>query len=132
MKKRIGFVTNSSSASYIVCFARIDDDDKAKEVLTKHNIKPWTADEIKEEQGVWGLDRDWAGICVDSQVGKVIKEFPNSEYVLLEEMLDALWDDELEEYEYDYDFRINPSVEDIKSENGFADIIIEEGEGYNG
>ena len=38
MKIRNGFVTNSSSASFIVCFARVEDEEKAKKIAAKHEF----------------------------------------------------------------------------------------------
>ena len=37
-KIRTDFVTNSSSSSYIICFARIADEEKAKRIIEKHNL----------------------------------------------------------------------------------------------
>ena len=48
MKFRKDFVTNSSSSSFICCFARIADPEKAQAVLDKHGdrIEVYTAEEV--------------------------------------------------------------------------------------
>lgn len=48
MKFRKDFVTNSSSSSFICCFARIADPERAQAVLDKHGdrIEVYTAEEV--------------------------------------------------------------------------------------
>ena len=135
MKFRQDFVTNSSSASYIICFARIEDKDKAKYIINQHNITPLNADDVRYEMR-WGeLGADWAGACIYG-VKKILDEHPNDKYIIIEDYNDAIeyWDEETDDYliDYDYSFRMNDVIDDITVENGFADIDIAEGEGRNG
>ena len=67
MKIRSDFVTNSSSSSFICCFARIADPIKAQAILEKHKdrIEVYTSEEVLEniKNDRWGrwLEADWAG-----------------------------------------------------------------------
>ena len=70
MKFRKDFVTNSSSSSFICCFARIADPEKAQAILDKHGdrIEVYTAEEVlanikNRRWGAW-LEADWAGVDV--------------------------------------------------------------------
>lgn len=135
MKIRTDFVTNSSSSSYIICFARIADEEKAKTIIDKHNIAILTEKDVRHEMR-WGeLGADWAGACI-WDADKILKAHPDDKYIILEDWNDAfeVWEEETDDYyvEYDYDFEVNDAIEDITEENGFANIEIAEGEGRNG
>ena len=135
MKIRCDYVTNSSSSSYIICFARIVDEEKAKTIINKHNIDILSVEDVRHEMR-WGeLGADWAGACIWS-ADSVLKEHPNDKYVILEDCNDAdeYWDDEADDYviDYCYDFEVDGIIADITEANGFADIEIAEGEGRNG
>lgn len=135
MKIRTDFVTNSSSSSYIICFARIADEERAKAIIDKHDIDILSVEDVRHEMR-WGeLGADWAGACIWS-ADRILKEYPNDKYIILEDCNDAyeVWDEETnDEYiEYDYNFEVNDAIEDITEENGFANIEIAEGEGRNG
>jgi uncharacterized phage-like protein YoqJ len=135
MKIRNDFVTNSSSSSYIICFARIADEEKANAIINKHDIDVLSEEDVRYEMR-WGeLGADWAGACIWG-ADSVLKAHPDDKYIILEECNDAVeyWDEESDSYDiiYDYDFSINDAIDDITKENGFSDIEIAEGEGRNG
>lgn len=135
MKIRLDYVTNSSSSSYIICFARIADEEKAKAIIDKHNIAILTEEDVRHEMR-WGeLGADWAGACI-WDTDRILKAHPDDKYIILEDWNDAfeVWEEETDDYyvEYDYDFAVNDVIEDITEENGFANIEIAEGEGRNG
>lgn len=131
MKIRRDFVTNSSSASYIICFARIADEKKAKKIIRKYNLDVYTAEEVDNQMN-WGeyLGADWAGAEIYG-VNKILEKYPDSKYIIIEDYEDAYYDDEYDPI-YSYDFDANESIGAITEENGFADIDCAEGEGRNG
>lgn len=134
MKIRTDYVTNSSSSSYIICFARIADEEKAKTIIDKHNIAILTEEDVRHEMRWGDLGADWAGACI-WDADKILKAHPDDKYIILEDWNDAfeVWEEETDDYyvEYDYDFEVNDAIEDITEENGFANIEIAEGEGRN-
>ena len=133
MKVRNGFVTNSSSSSYIICFARINDEEKANKIIEKHNLlnNVFDKDGVKGEMH-WGeLGADWAGATIWG-VDKMLEEHPNDKYIIIEDSIDAGFDDETWEDVFFYDFDMNDAIDDITKENGFIDIQVAEGEGRNG
>lgn len=133
MKIRKSFVTNSSSSSYIICFARIEDEDKANKIIEKHNLNSnvFDKDGVKGEMWLGELGADWAGATIWG-VDKILEEHPDDKYIIIEDSIEAGWDDETEEDYFFYDFDMNDAIDDITGENGFVDIQVAEGEGRDG
>ena len=65
MKIRTDFVTNSSSSSYIICFARIADEEKANKIIEKYNLDVYDVNGVNEE-------KNWCGELGASCFGAVI------------------------------------------------------------
>ena len=139
MKVRLSHVTNSSSSSYIVCFARIADEEKAKNILDKYkeDIEIYTAQEALDEINntrswhSW-LDVDWAGIYATPEK-EYIESHMDSRFIVHEHSED-IWEDENGECDYyvDYDDFDTEVIDQITENNGFADIDVQYGAGRNG
>lgn len=130
MKIRTDFVTNSSSSSFIICFARIEDMDKAQKVIDKYNLKALDVDDVNEEKNWCGeLGADWCGAIIYG-VDNILSKHPDSKYIIITDSNEAYYDDG--EPEYDYDFSMNAAIGEITEENGFSDIDVAEGEGRDG
>ena len=131
MKIRTDYVTNSSSSSYIICFARIADEEKAKKIIEKHKLRVLDVDDVKSQMYYGELGADWAGATLWG-TDKILEAHPDDKYIIIEDYIDADWDDESEEYIFDYDFDMNGAIDEITEKNGFVDIDCAEGEGFNG
>lgn len=132
MKIRSDFVTNSSSSSYIICFARIADDGKANKIIEKYKLRVYDVDGVNAEKRWTGdLGADWCGAVIYS-TDDVLSEHPDDKYIIIEDSNEAIWNDEYDDYDFDYDFGMNDAINEITEENGFADIECAEGEGYDG
>lgn len=130
MKIRTDFVTNSSSSSYIICFARIVDEEKAQSIIDQYDLEVFDVEGVKGEMYCGELGADWCGATIWS-VDDVLSKNPNSKFIIIEDSNDGEeteWGDAV----YDYDFSMNDAIEAITEENGFADIEVAEGEGRNG
>lgn len=133
MKIREDFVTNSSSSSYIICFARIADKDKATDIIEKYKnyMRVISADEVDKMKDCYGeIGADWCGATVD--VSNIKEQYPNDLFVLIEDSNDAIEDLETEEIIYDEDFDCDAAIAEIKEVNGFDNISSAYGEGRNG
>lgn len=131
MKIKSDFVTNSSSSSYIICFARIADEEKAKVIIDKYNLSVFDAEGVNQEKNWYGeLGADFCGAFIYG-VDKVLNNNPDSNFIIIEDSNDG-FEDEWGEIEYDYDFSVNSAIDEITEENGFADIEVSQGEGRDG
>lgn len=133
MKIRTDYVTNSSSSSYIICFARIADEEKAKKIIEEHNLRVFDVNDVNHKRRWTGdLGADWCGAIIYG-VDSVLAAHPDDKYIIIEDCNEAYYDED-NDYEpvYDYDFAMNAVIDEITEENGFADIDCAEGEGRDG
>lgn len=131
MKIRTDFVTNSSSSSYIICFARISDTEKAQKIIDKYNLNVFDKDGVDEEKNWCGeLGADWCGATIYN-VDDILTAHPDDKFIIIEDSNDAI-EDEWGDADYDYDFSMNKAIDKITEKNGFADIEVAQGEGRNG
>ena len=130
MKIRKDFVTNSSSSSYIICFARIADEEKAKAIIDKYDLDILTKKDVEGEMWHGYLGADWAGATLWN-TKDILKEHPDDKFIIIEDSIEAEWDGDYD-YIYSYDFDMNDAIDEITKENGFDDIECAEGEGRDG
>ena len=132
-KIRMSFVTNSSSSSFIICFARIADKEKAQKIIDKYDLDVFDRDGVNGEKNWCGeLGADYAGAIIWN-VDDILEAHPDDEFIIIEDSNEAYYDDDdYGELIYNYNFSMNDAIDEITEENGFADIEVSEGEGRDG
>ena len=131
LKIRKSFVTNSSSSSFIICFARIADKEKAQKIIDKYDLNVFDRNGVNGEKNWCGeLGADYAGAIIWN-VDDILEAHPDDEFIIIEDSNEA-YDDDYGELIYNYNFAMNDAIDEITEENGFADIEIAEGEGRDG
>ena len=131
-KIRMSFVTNSSSSSFIICFARIADKEKAQKIIDKYDLNVFDRNGVNGEKNWCGeLGADYAGAIIWN-VDDILEAHPDDEFIIIEDSNEAYYDDGYGELIYNYNFAMNDAIDEITEENGFADIEIAEGEGRDG
>lgn len=132
MKIRTDFVTNSSSSSYIICFARIEDEEKAKKIIEKYNLDVFDAEGVDEEKNWLGeLGASWCGATIWG-VDEVLEKYPNDKYIIIQDKNEAYYDEDSWEPIYDDSFYMDDAINEITEKNGFANIDTAYGEGRDG
>lgn len=132
-KIRMSFVTNSSSSSFIICFARIADKEKAQKIIDKYDLNVFDRNGVNGEKNWCGeLGADYAGAIIWN-VDDILEAHPDDEFIIIEDSNEAYYDDDdYGEPIYNYNFSMNDAIDEITEENGFADIEVSEGEGRDG
>ena len=132
-KIRMSFVTNSSSSSFIICFARIADKEKAQKIIDKYDLNVFDRNGVNGEKNWCGeLGADYAEAIIWN-VDDILEAHPDDEFIIIEDSNEAYYDDDdYGELIYNYNFAMNDAIDEITEENGFADIEIAEGEGRDG
>lgn len=141
MKLRMDFVTNSSSSSYICCFARIANPEKAEKELKAHRkaIEVYTAEQVLENinGSRWSnwLECDWAGVDVTPSP-EYIESHLNDKFIVIKDSFEIPeTDDDCPDYNISYDefcSETTNAINSITEANGFAEIQLDYGAGRNG
>lgn len=152
MKIRSGFVSNSSSSSFICCYAKVKDLEKAQAYIREHSKKfgsygdeprlLTTKEALEKKEGWDGYGADWAGVFLEPDIDETNWE----DHYLVFESYGGAGDgdsDFMPGYPQSYDMDYDVDYSDFEDEetsfidgvclsNGFEDVHIGYGAGRNG
>ena len=132
MKIRIDYVTNSSSSSYIICFARIANEEKASKIIEKYDLEVLDVDGVNDEKNWLGeLGASWCDATIYG-VNDILERYPDGKFIVIQDRNDAYYDEDTDEPIYDDEFEMDEAISEITEENGFANIDSAYGEGRDG
>lgn len=143
MKVRVGFVTNSSSASYLCVFAKVVDKSEAAKIINKHNcIRSYGLQELVDKlygytsypdilqcDFAGGLDirpsmkyldsqdKDTTFVVIDDYVGEIDHFYEDWEYMDIEEL---------------HDDDVISAISDIRNSKAFTDYAYDRVLGRDG
>lgn len=142
MKVRNGFITNSSSSSYVIVFAKVTDSEKANDFIKKFNLEKYiyskeTISKFPKEE----FEIEWSGISLldDFNIKTLLNESEwNDLFILWKTFEDYYCIDSSGDIDYD-DFDLQDLslkaqniYNGISENNGFKIIAESYGAGYNG
>jgi hypothetical protein len=148
-KIRLGFVSNSSSSSFICVFAKVNDVDKTKEIIDKNmdyeivSGRELLDRPVRNTAYKWIKigDADWANVDVEVSIESID---PNATYLIVESYGGAGdGDDEFlsnpDDYDSDldycvdlHDFRESETIDKLVDTNAIEIIACDYGAGRNG
>ena len=138
MKVRSGFVSNSSSSSYVICVAKVTDEEKLRAFCEMHNLdcEVYTTEEALNYDG-WNRKTTKRGDKTyfynesfdGNEVSIEMDTEANEKLVSLSYYEDIMED---EDGPVEPDFIEDGGIYSLKEENGVTDINVTQGYGRNG
>jgi len=108
MKKRLGFVSNSSSSSFIICIAKIIDEEKLKKYLTSKGIDGVHIDTVENLKNRWDFNVKNNKLFLESFMNDVSTEFISmDDKIIYYDITGGSDSDFWNGHYYDYDIDLN-------------------------
>lgn len=143
MKLRKGFISNSSSSSFMIGVGKVNDLDKLKKELAKIKKVDYKLIQLKDIKNSYDVHVGKSTISVESFTGDSVnlKNLSPEDWILYFSEFGPhddsdFWNEEYGEYDYDIDLTFEPNQEKIRelitNKKFFDDFDITIGAGRNG